>query len=148
MLFIEKIMSTCFFCSNLGGEVLYRNNLFRIIAIDEPNYPGYLRIVLNEHTKELSDLTDQDNISIYLAVIKCEKIIRKLFSPEKINLASFGNMTPHVHWHIIPRFIGDLHFPNPTWGEVTNPQYIPSKVVIEAHQTMLNQFNQLFLALA
>ena len=141
-------MSACFFCSNFGGKILYKNNLFRIVAVDEPSYPGYLRVILNQHIKELSDLTDQDNLSIYLAVIKCEKIIRQLFVPEKINLASFGNMTPHVHWHIIPRFTSDLHFPNPTWGEITNSQYIPTQATLEAHQVLLTQFNQLFLALA
>ena len=39
--------------------------------------------------------------------------------PDKVNLASFGNQVPHVHWHVIPRFADDPHFPNPTWGERT-----------------------------
>jgi diadenosine tetraphosphate (Ap4A) HIT family hydrolase len=36
--------------------------------------------------------------------------------PDKINLASLGNMTPHLHWHVIPRFKQDKHFPQPIWG--------------------------------
>jgi diadenosine tetraphosphate (Ap4A) HIT family hydrolase len=35
---------------------------------------------------------------------------------DKINLASLGNKTPHVHWHLIPRFENDKHFPNSHWG--------------------------------
>ncbi|HXD50505.1 MAG TPA: HIT domain-containing protein, partial [Burkholderiales bacterium] len=39
----------------------------------------------------------------------------------KINLAAFGNMTPHLHWHVIPRNADDAHFPNPIWGERQRP---------------------------
>ena len=38
--------------------------------------------------------------------------------PHKINLASLGNVVPHLHWHVIPRYSDDLHFPNPIWGQV------------------------------
>jgi diadenosine tetraphosphate (Ap4A) HIT family hydrolase len=37
-------------------------------------------------------------------------------APDKINLASLGNVVPHLHWHVIPRFSDDPHFPNPVWG--------------------------------
>jgi diadenosine tetraphosphate (Ap4A) HIT family hydrolase len=37
--------------------------------------------------------------------------------PDKINLASFGNVVPHLHWHVIPRFEDDAHFPAPIWGK-------------------------------
>jgi diadenosine tetraphosphate (Ap4A) HIT family hydrolase len=50
------------------------------------------------------------------AVWKVEQVIRDIMQPEKINLASFGNMVPHLHWHIIPRYIDDAHFPNPVWA--------------------------------
>jgi diadenosine tetraphosphate (Ap4A) HIT family hydrolase len=36
--------------------------------------------------------------------------------PDKMNLASLGNMTPHVHWHVVPRFRDDRHYPNPIWA--------------------------------
>ena len=29
----------------------------------------------------------------------------------------FGNVVPHVHWHVIPRYTDDAHFPNAVWGE-------------------------------
>jgi diadenosine tetraphosphate (Ap4A) HIT family hydrolase len=139
-------MTTCFFCTNSGGNVLYHCELYRIILVDDANYPGYLRVVLNHHLKELTDLSIADNLSMYAAVIKCEQILRQLFHPEKINLASFGNMTPHVHWHVIPRFTNDRHFPNPTWGEVTNLDYVPSSAMLLAQQNLIYKFQSLFLA--
>jgi diadenosine tetraphosphate (Ap4A) HIT family hydrolase len=35
---------------------------------------------------------------------------------DKMNLASLGNQTPHVHWHVVPRFRDDRHFPGPIWA--------------------------------
>jgi diadenosine tetraphosphate (Ap4A) HIT family hydrolase len=51
-------------------------------------------------------------------VYAVETVVRQLFSPDKINLASFGNVVPHLHWHIIPRWGDDRHFPEPVWGAV------------------------------
>ena len=139
-------MSDCFFCNHPGGDILYNCQLYRIILVNDQDYPGYLRVVLNRHLKELSDLENADNIEIYKAVIKAEQILRKIFNPDKINLASFGNMTPHVHWHIIPRFISDKHFPNPTWGEITNHGYQPSSELIQLNAKLKSSFLSLFIA--
>ena len=50
-------------------------------------------------------------------VFAVETAIREIIHPDKINLASLGNKTPHLHWHVIPRFENDKHFPNSHWGE-------------------------------
>lgn len=52
-------------------------------------------------------------------VFAVETAMRKVLQPDKINLASLGNKTPHIHWHIVPRFSDDKHFPNSHWGEAT-----------------------------
>ena len=49
-------------------------------------------------------------------VFAVENAVRDVMLPQKINLASLGNMTPHLHWHVIPRYSDDKHFPNPVWG--------------------------------
>jgi diadenosine tetraphosphate (Ap4A) HIT family hydrolase len=50
-----------------------------------------------------------------------EKTLRSLLQPEKINLASFGNQVPHLHWHVIPRFTDDAHFPDAVWASARRP---------------------------
>ncbi len=136
---------TCFFCANTGGELIYSNELYRIILVDDKDYPGYIRVVLNQHLKELTDLAIQANLEVYQAVIKCEIAIRKIFNPDKINIASFGNVTPHVHWHIIPRFIEDRHFPNPTWGDVMNVDYKPSLELLAKNTLLVLELQKNFI---
>jgi diadenosine tetraphosphate (Ap4A) HIT family hydrolase len=66
----------------------------------------------------MTDLDPTARDSLMQVVFAVEAVVRELFLPDKINLASFGNMVPHVHWHIIPRWIDDRHFPEPIWGSV------------------------------
>ena len=49
-------------------------------------------------------------------VFAVEAAVRDTMQPHKMNLASLGNMTPHVHWHVVPRFRDDRHFPGPIWA--------------------------------
>ena len=46
-----------------------------------------------------------------------EKEMISYFKPEKINIASFGNYVPHVHFHVMARFKEDSYFPEPMWGK-------------------------------
>ena len=48
-------------------------------------------------------------------------IQRTLSAPAKVNLAAFGNMVPHLHWHVIARFDWDSHFPAPVWATAQRP---------------------------
>lgn len=50
-------------------------------------------------------------------VFALEAAIRECWRPDKINLASFGNVVPHLHWHVIPRWFDDRFFPEPVWGK-------------------------------
>ncbi len=65
----------------------------------------------------MTDLTPDDRVRTMDIVFAVEAAIREVIQPDKINLACLGNQTPHVHWHIIPRFEEDKHFPNSHWGE-------------------------------
>ena len=46
-----------------------------------------------------------------------EFIMKSYYNPKKINLASFANMLPRVHLHVMARFSEDSYFPNSMWGE-------------------------------
>ncbi len=107
----------CDLCDNLGGELLWNSALCRIVLVNDPDYPGFCRIILNRHVREMTDLEVGERSLLLRVLMAVESAVREVMHPDKINLASLGNMTPHVHWHVIPRFESDRHFPNPIWGE-------------------------------
>jgi len=82
----------------------------------EPDYPGFMRVVLNAHVKEMTDLAVSDRTEVMRVVFAVEAAIRQVMRPDKINLANLGNKVPHVHWHVVPRYMDDPHFPNPIWS--------------------------------
>ena len=66
----------------------------------------------------MTDLPASQQILLMRVVLAVESVVRQLFSPDKVNLASFGNVVPHLHWHVIPRWQDDRHFPEPIWGNI------------------------------
>ncbi|WP_044530700.1 HIT family protein, partial [Herbaspirillum sp. B65] len=106
----------CELCAGDGGEVLWRHAQLRVVLVDEPDYPGFCRVIWNAHVKEMTDLAPAQRTLLANAVWAVEAAQRAVMQPEKVNLATLGNMTPHVHWHVIPRFTDDRHFPSPVWA--------------------------------
>ena len=109
-------MDTCELCTSLGGEVLWQDAFCRVVLVDDADYPGFCRVILQEHVKEMSDLSVVQQSRLMRVVFATEAAVRQTLKPDKINLASLGNLTPHLHWHVIPRFIDDRHFPQPIWS--------------------------------
>jgi diadenosine tetraphosphate (Ap4A) HIT family hydrolase len=107
---------SCVLCAGDGGEVLYRDELLRVVLVDEADYPGLVRVIANAHAREVTDLAAADRRRLLEVVFAVESAQRESLAPHKVNLASLGNVTPHVHWHVIPRFVDDAHFPEPIWG--------------------------------
>jgi diadenosine tetraphosphate (Ap4A) HIT family hydrolase len=132
--------ANCDLCVTDGGQTLWRNDKLRVVAVEGAegrDYPGFCRVVWNAHVKEMSDLPDADKSLIMAAVFRVETALRAALTPEKINLASLGNMTPHVHWHVIPRYTHDATFPKPIWAARTSA-VAPGEDVIDtlkAHES-------------
>lgn len=107
---------TCELCDQIGGELLWQDARCRIVLVDERGYPGFCRVIWKAHVKEMTDLAGEERAHLLRVVFEVEAALRDLLEPQKINLASLGNLTPHLHWHVIPRFVDDPHFPQPIWG--------------------------------
>jgi diadenosine tetraphosphate (Ap4A) HIT family hydrolase len=110
----------CDLCRPTSHEVLWQDDFCRVVLLNDADYPAYCRVELIAHIKEMTDLVPLDRARIMKVVFAVETAMREVIAPDKVNLASLGNKTPHVHWHIIPRFADDKHFPNSHWGEATN----------------------------
>lgn len=105
----------CAFCDGDGGALLWRDARCRVVLADEP-FAGFCRVIWNAHVREMTDLGESDREHLMRVVFAVESTLRARLAPFKMNLATLGNVTPHVHWHVIPRYEGDSHFPQPVWG--------------------------------
>jgi diadenosine tetraphosphate (Ap4A) HIT family hydrolase len=110
-------MTQCVFCEEAGGEVLWEDDYCRAVWAYEPDHPGLCRVIWDRHVAEMTALKPDERSHVMKVVFATEQALISVLAPDKVNLASLGNQVPHVHWHVIPRFRDDPHFPNPIWGQ-------------------------------
>jgi diadenosine tetraphosphate (Ap4A) HIT family hydrolase len=94
--------------------MIYSNSLIYIERHDS-EIP-WLKIFTHKPHKEFSQCASEEKKVIWEALDIIEKEMLSYFKPDKINIASFGNMLPRVHWHVMARFENDSYFPEPMWG--------------------------------
>jgi len=95
--------------------IVYKNSLIKV-EVEKFEIP-WLKVFTIEEIKEFSDCSTELKLEILRALDIIEKEMISYFKPDKINIASFGNYLPHVHFHIQARFKEDSYFPEPTWGK-------------------------------
>ena len=95
--------------------MIYQND--RIFIEIEPFEIPWLKIFAKAACKEMSECDEKTRETIYKALDIIERTMLEILSPKKVNIASFGNYLPQVHWHIQARFEEDSYFPEPVWGE-------------------------------
>jgi diadenosine tetraphosphate (Ap4A) HIT family hydrolase len=86
------------------------------IQKEESEIP-WLKIFTKEPYKELGDIPKELRSRLWDVYDTIEYEMKHYYNPKKINMASFANILPRVHIHVMARFEEDSYFPNPMWGE-------------------------------
>lgn len=130
-------MNTCPLCKvdppSEEGELIWRGDDCRVILVNDADLPGFCRVIWNHHVAEMTDLSYGEREHLMTLVFAVEQAIRHVMKPDKINLAALGNMVPHIHWHVIPRYRDDAFFPGSAWSQRTQET---SASAIEARQLL------------
>lgn len=80
-------------------------------------FPGYTLLFSKLHCTELFQLEPQLRAELMDEVSRVAEALFRTFQPAKINYELLGNMVPHMHWHLVPRFAHDPLWPRPIWAE-------------------------------
>ena len=101
-------------------------------------FPWVILIPKRNNFKEIIDLTKKDQYLLMDEIALVSKLMQKIFSPDKLNIASFGNITPQLHIHIIARYKNDKAWPNSVFG-FENKAYgeEEAELIIEAFKNFL-----------
>lgn len=95
--------------------IVFSNELIRV-EVERAEIP-WLKVFCQREVKEFFQCSVEEKTEIFRVIDIIERRMNGYFSPNKINIASFGNMLPQVHWHVMARFENDSYFPQPMWGE-------------------------------
>lgn len=134
----------CVFCSTSGGQVLHAEADARIVWPHESEHPALLRVIATEHARELTDLAPAVRQRVFTLVCAAESALRALLAPTKINVASLGNVVPHVHWHVVPRYVDDAYFPQPIWAtklREATPRALPATFAVDVGEAIARELS-------
>ena len=109
-------MTGCPLCQPVAARLLWQGPRCRVELAGEADDPGFCRVIWQDHVREMTDLAPAEQLEYLGVVLRVEAVLRELLAPDKVNLASLGNVVPHLHWHVIPRHADDAHFPDAVWA--------------------------------
>jgi diadenosine tetraphosphate (Ap4A) HIT family hydrolase len=120
-------------------HIIYQNELVKV-KIEVSEIP-WLKIFTQQPIKEFSQCNDKIKQEIWRILDIVEKEMLLYFNPDKINIASFGNYVPHVHFHIQARFKNDSYFPEPTWGKKQRESNLVLKDINKFYENLILKLN-------
>lgn len=88
-------------------------------------FQGYCLLFTKKHVTELFHLDTTVRGELMEELNRLAAALDAVFSPTKINYELLGNMVPHMHWHIIPRFEHDPLWPRPIWSDPHQETLLP-----------------------
>lgn len=108
--------AACELCREPGGVPIASAAAWRVVRVADHHFPAFYRVIWQAHVREFSELPAADRALCMDVVAAVEQVLLRELQPVKVNLASLGNVVPHLHWHVVARFEEDSHFPQPIWG--------------------------------
>ena len=132
-------MTNCVLCKEdlkpEEGQLIWRGDDCRVILVNDPDLPGFCRVIWNRHVSEMTELSYGEREHLMALVFAVEEAVRHVMHPDKVNIAALGNMVPHIHWHVIPRYKDDAFFPGSIWS--ARVQETPQVILADRHKAAL-----------
>lgn len=113
-------MTECPICSRWETDsdmrICERERSYVVLNRDQ-YFPGYVLLFTKIHQTELFQLDRTVRCQLIEEVSEVAAALYAAFNPAKINYELLGNMVPHIHWHLVPRFTTEALWPRPIWAE-------------------------------
>jgi diadenosine tetraphosphate (Ap4A) HIT family hydrolase len=88
----------------------------RVLLMDDVRFPWLILVPRRAGLRDLIDLPRQDQHRLLDETDRCARVLHTLQKPDKLNIATLGNLVAQLHVHVIARFVHDVAWPQPVWG--------------------------------
>ena len=123
----------CLYCQNndtlhnLMIEVA-KLSVSRMFIFKEQTYHGRCLVAYDKHVDDLNLLSDEERNAFMSDVAKLTRAMQKVFNPDKINYGAYSDTLEHLHFHLIPKYVGGPDFGgvfqmNPKQVYLTDEEY-------------------------
>lgn len=90
--------------------------LSRLLLKNDKRFPWLILVPKKIAILEIDELPLVDQNRLLLEITELSKLIKALYKPDKLNIASLGNIVAQLHIHLIARYKNDSTWPSPVWG--------------------------------
>lgn len=90
--------------------------LARVLMMRDARYPWLILVPRRAGVFDLDGLPDDDLRVLFQEARVASQVLKRLVTPDRINVAALGNIVMQLHLHVIARFVGDAAWPGPVWG--------------------------------
>ncbi len=106
----------CIFCKIIAKEVpnytVYEDEFVLAFLDVFPHAKGHTVVVPKKHVGSLVDLTAEESRKLMAGLDSAFRRVNTILKPDGVNIginerAAAGQVVPHIHWHILPRYEGD-----------------------------------------
>lgn len=98
------------------SEFIVDLHLSQLRLFKDGELDWFLLIPRLDNIKEWIDLSLEDQIQLTKEIDYVSNLVREHSRPDKINIASIGNIVSQMHIHIIARYKTDRAWPATIWG--------------------------------
>mgnify|MGYP002632425158 CR=1 FL=1 len=103
-------------------------DLCRVLLMNDARYPWLILVPARDGLSELHDLTAADQLLLNDEIMRASRAMMKLFTPEKINVGTLGNIVRQLHIHVVARRTDDPAWPGPVWGHSPAELYAAEQI--------------------
>ena len=104
--------------------------LCRLLLSNDSNYPWFILVPRREGISELFLLDDADQPLMWAETTALAGVLKELFTADKMNVATLGNVVSQLHMHVIARYASDAAWPGPVWGKHPAKPYSEADVQV------------------
>lgn len=90
--------------------------LSRVLLMDDARFPWLILVPRLPDKRDLIDLARDDQHRLLDEVNRVAHVLHAIAKPDKLNVASLGNVVAQLHVHVVARYRGDAAWPRPVWG--------------------------------
>lgn len=104
----RKRGDSCFFCTDLSGRSFYSGRTSEALLERHAVARGHVAVVFRgRHVADLSDLTAEELANYWRDIQHVGRAVNHAFAPCHMNYLLMGNLAPHLHVHVVPRYLDD-----------------------------------------
>jgi len=102
--------------SNDHWDLIATLSVSSLYLAKNQTYRGQCQLVFDpRHAARLDQLTSDEYAAFTADLFLAQNAVARTVAVDHMNVESLGNVVPHLHWHIVPRYVNDARWGLPIW---------------------------------